>query len=43
MTAHPVAVDTADDARTKVMGVVNVTADSFSDGGRYLDAERGGW
>ncbi len=40
MTAHPVAVDTADDARTKVMGVVNVTADSFSDGGRYLDAER---
>jgi len=40
VTAHPVAVDTADDARTKVMGVVNVTADSFSDGGRYLDAER---
>lgn len=24
----------------QVMGVVNVTADSFSDGGRYLDAER---
>ena len=23
-----------------VMGVVNVTPDSFSDGGRYLDAER---
>lgn len=25
--------------RTLVMGVLNVTADSFSDGGRYLDAE----
>lgn len=24
----------------QVMGVVNVTADSFSDGGRYLDADR---
>jgi len=24
--------------RTCVMGVVNVTPDSFSDGGRYLDA-----
>lgn len=24
--------------RTAIMGVVNVTADSFSDGGRYLDA-----
>ena len=23
--------------RTKIMGVLNVTADSFSDGGRYLD------
>ena len=23
---------------TKIMGVVNVTPDSFSDGGRYLDA-----
>ena len=23
------------------MGVVNVTPDSFSDGGRFLDAERG--
>ncbi len=26
-------------ARTSVMGVLNVTPDSFSDGGRYLDAE----
>jgi dihydropteroate synthase len=26
--------------RVQVMGVVNVTADSFSDGGHYLDAER---
>lgn len=26
--------------RTRVMGVVNVTADSFSDGGRYLDPAR---
>lgn len=26
--------------RTLVMGIVNVTPDSFSDGGRYLDAER---
>src|SRR3954452_11249922 len=25
---------------TLVMGVVNVTDDSFSDGGRYLDADR---
>ena len=25
--------------RTLVMGVLNVTADSFSDGGRYLDAD----
>ena len=25
--------------RTLIMGVVNVTADSFSDGGRYLDAD----
>ena len=24
----------------QVMGVVNVTDDSFSDGGRYLDADR---
>lgn len=40
MTAHPVAADTVDAARTKVMGVVNVTADSFSDGGRYLDPDR---
>jgi dihydropteroate synthase len=27
-------------ARTYVMGVVNVTPDSFSDGGRYFDTER---
>src|SRR5207237_853924 len=26
-------------SRTLVMGVLNVTPDSFSDGGRYLDAE----
>lgn len=26
--------------RTLVMGVLNVTADSFSDGGRYLDVEK---
>jgi dihydropteroate synthase len=26
--------------RAKLMGVVNVTPDSFSDGGRFLDAER---
>lgn len=25
--------------RTRIMGIVNVTPDSFSDGGRYLDAE----
>ncbi len=25
---------------TQIMGIVNVTPDSFSDGGRYLDAER---
>lgn len=31
-------VPTAD--RALVMGVVNVTADSFSDGGRFLDVER---
>ena len=27
----------AGDGRCLVMGVINVTADSFSDGGRYLD------
>lgn len=27
-------------ARVQIMGVVNVTDDSFSDGGRYLDADR---
>src|SRR5213594_1557799 len=29
-----------DTTRTLVMGVLNVTPDSFSDGGRYLDAAR---
>ena len=27
---------------THVMGILNVTPDSFSDGGRYLDVQRGG-
>ena len=27
-------------ARTHIMGILNVTPDSFSDGGRFLDAER---
>ncbi|MDH4070833.1 MAG: dihydropteroate synthase, partial [Ignavibacteria bacterium] len=27
-------------ARTHIMGVLNVTPDSFSDGGRYLDPDR---
>jgi dihydropteroate synthase len=27
------------DARTQIMGIINVTADSFSDGGRYLDVD----
>ena len=26
--------------RTYVMGILNVTPDSFSDGGRYLDPEK---
>ena len=30
------------DGRYRLMGIVNVTPDSFSDGGRFLDAERGG-
>ncbi|WP_153506053.1 dihydropteroate synthase [Cumulibacter manganitolerans] len=34
---RPGAVPTAE--RTLVMGVLNVTADSFSDGGRYLDLD----
>lgn len=34
----PAALDALD--RTCVMGVLNVTPDSFSDGGRYLDVER---
>jgi dihydropteroate synthase len=28
------------DARTQVMGILNVTPDSFSDGGRFFDQER---
>jgi dihydropteroate synthase len=31
---------TLDDSRTFVMGVVNVTPDSFSDGGRFSDPDR---
>ena len=27
-------------SRTHVMGILNVTPDSFSDGGRYLDLEQ---
>ncbi|MFD0924908.1 dihydropteroate synthase [Williamsia deligens] len=33
-------VDLTPDTRTRVVGVLNVTADSFSDGGRYLDPDR---
>ena len=25
--------------RTKIMGILNVTVDSFSDGGKYLDTD----
>ncbi|MGW5574969.1 dihydropteroate synthase [Nocardia thailandica] len=39
MTAHPVGALARDGRSCVVMGVVNVTADSFSDGGRYLDPE----
>ena len=35
----PVVAGVADLGRTLVMGVVNVTPDSFSDGGRHLDPE----
>ena len=31
----------AGDRRVRIMGVVNVTPDSFSDGGLFLDPERG--
>ncbi len=31
---------TIDLSRTRVMGIVNVTPDSFSDGGRFIDPER---
>ena len=37
MTEQSVLDRTGAGDRTTVMGVVNVTADSFSDGGRYLD------
>jgi dihydropteroate synthase len=36
--AYPAVVGLADLDRCRVMGVVNVTPDSFSDGGRFLDA-----
>jgi dihydropteroate synthase len=35
----PAATDPAVSAGFRVMGIVNVTPDSFSDGGRYLDVE----
>ncbi|GAC80457.1 dihydropteroate synthase [Gordonia malaquae] len=38
MTGRPLADEPVDE-RTLVMGVLNVTADSFSDGGRYLDVD----
>lgn len=34
------AVDLTPGTRTRVVGVLNVTADSFSDGGLYLDPDR---
>jgi len=33
-------VDTHDNPKTAIVGIVNVTADSFSDGGLYLDTEQ---
>jgi dihydropteroate synthase len=41
MSAHPAAPieGLPDPGRCLVMGVVNVTPDSFSDGGRYVDAD----
>jgi dihydropteroate synthase len=38
VTGRPLADEPVDE-RTLVMGVLNVTADSFSDGGRYLDVD----
>ena len=31
-----------DGKKTRVMGIVNVTPDSFSDGGKYFRPEQGG-
>ena len=39
--SSPVATLVPGVSRTLVMGVVNVTPDSFSDGGRFLDPEAG--
>jgi dihydropteroate synthase len=39
VTAPPVVAGLPDLGRTLVMGVVNVTPDSFSDGGRHLDPD----
>ncbi len=39
MTPHGLPATLAGLRRTAVMGVLNVTPDSFSDGGRYLDAD----
>lgn len=39
MSAAPTAAALRTDGRTLVMGVLNVTPDSFSDGGRFLDLE----
>jgi len=36
---HALEAATAPPARPRLMGIVNVTPDSFSDGGRYLDPE----
>ena len=38
-TASNVLHDLLYEGRPLVMGVVNVTPDSFSDGGRFLDAD----
>lgn len=37
---RPVSSETDELDRTLIMGVLNVTADSFSDGGRYLQRDR---
>lgn len=33
-------IETTLDGRTLVMGIVNVTEDSFSDGGKYLEIDK---